>query len=51
MTVKELYEFMKSLDKEDYQIVIQYRDDGGEYSGLDEEIYMIVSDNRRTVTL
>ena len=51
MTVKELYEFMKSQGKEDYRIIIQYRDDGGEYHGQDDDVYVIVSDNKKTITL
>lgn len=35
MTIKELYEYAKEINREDYEIEIQYRDDGGYYSGTD----------------
>jgi hypothetical protein len=35
MTVKELYEWAKKNNAEDFDIEIQYRDGGGFYSGTD----------------
>ena len=36
MTIKELYEMAQASHIEDYDIEIQYRDDGGYYSGTEE---------------
>ena len=33
MTVKELYELAVNNDCENYEVEIQYRDDGGYYNG------------------
>jgi len=49
MTVKELYEYMKKQGKEDYQIKIQYRDDGGDYSGEDDEVRCFFDDDNKVV--
>ena len=35
MTVKELYEFCKSHNAENFEIAVQYRDGGGFYTGED----------------
>ncbi len=50
-TVKEFYEHMRKAGKENYQICVQYRDDGGDYSGEDTEIRMYIDDKAKTVTL
>ena len=36
MTVKELYEWAKKNNAENFDIEIQYRDGGGYYSGTDD---------------
>lgn len=37
-------------DCEDYEVEIQYRDDGGDYSGTDNNIYCIVdTDNKKVI--
>jgi hypothetical protein len=36
MTIKELYDAAKILGIENYNIEVQYRDDGGFYSGTEE---------------
>ena len=41
MTAKELYEFCKSHNAENFEIAVQYRDGGGFYTGED---YIEVSD-------
>lgn len=51
MTVKEFFEEMKRNGKEDYRILIQYRDDGGDYSGEDSELRLYIDDDAKTVTL
>lgn len=50
-TVKEFYEYMKKQGKEDYQIKIQYRDDGGDYSGEDDEVRCYCEDDNKVVVL
>lgn len=44
MTVKELIKALKSIKNQDAQVVVQYRDDGGEYYGFDEDVYVTVDD-------
>lgn len=39
MTVKELIEALKQYD-ENTNVVVQYRDEGGDYWDTDSEIYM-----------
>lgn len=36
MTIKELYEWAKKNNCEEYEVEIQYRDDGGYYTGTDD---------------
>ena len=48
-TVKDFYEYMKKQGKEDYQIKIQYRDDGGEYWGEDDEVRCFFDDENKVV--
>ena len=50
-TVEEFYRYMKENGKADYQIKVQYRDDGGDYTGEDDEIRLYIDDNTKTVTL
>lgn len=50
-TVKEFYEYMKEQGKEGYQIKIQYRDDGGDYSGEDDEVRCYCEDDNKVVVL
>ena len=50
MTIQELYEWAKELNIEDYEINIQYRDDGGDYYGEDKYVYQIIdSENKRVI--
>lgn len=51
LTVKEFFEYMKSLGAENYTMLVQYRDGGGDYNGLDEEIRCFVDDGNQSVTL
>lgn len=44
MTVKELIESLKSIENQDAQVVVQYRDEGGDYNGVDEDVYVMVDD-------
>lgn len=51
ITIKELYEMAVERNIEDYKIEVQFRDDGGDYLGKDEEVYFIIDDKNKTVTL
>ena len=44
MTVGELIEELKKFDK-NLNVAIQYRDAGGEYSGVDDELYLLTTGN------
>lgn len=44
MTVGELIEELKKFD-ENMNVTVQFRDDGGEYYGTDDELYLIVDGN------
>lgn len=45
ITVKELIEALSKVKDKSKNVVIQYRDDGGEYSGYDESLYLREEDN------
>lgn len=51
MTVQEFYDFCKRENCLQYQIDVQYRDDGGEYYGTDTDLYLKKNDNSKTITL
>ena len=51
LSIKELYEMAVERNIEDYKIEVQFRDDGGDYCGKDEEVYFIIDDENKTVTL
>ena len=42
MTVGELIEELNKYDK-DLNVTVQYRDDGGEYYGTDDELYLVAN--------
>ena len=50
MTVKELIEELSKLN-EDYDVKVQYRDDGGKYFGTDDEVWLEVYDETKVVIL
>lgn len=50
-TVEEFYQFMKNKGKENYKMVVQYRDDGGDYNGEDEAIRISIDDDLKQVVL
>ena len=50
-TVEEFYRYMKNNGKENYQMLVQFRDDGGDYYGADEDIRFDIDDNTKTVTV
>ena len=50
MKVKELIEELLKLDG-DYDVKVQYRDDGGKYWGADDEVWLEVYDDTKVVLL
>lgn len=53
MTIRELYEWAKQQGIEDYDIEIQYRDDGGYYCGTDTTSFynLEVSHDKKTIII
>ena len=51
MTIKEIYEWAKQNGVEDYEAVVQYRDDGGYYYGEDTEVYCRIDKKEKRVVL
>ena len=51
MTVQELYEYAKQRGILDYEIRVQYRDDGGEYQGADTYLYLFVEKKVKALVL
>ena len=51
LTVKEFYQYMVSLGAENFQMQVQYRDDGGDYYGEDKDIRCQIDEGNKTVTL
>lgn len=51
MTIEELYKWGIEHDCLDYEIRIQYRDDGGEYFGCDEEMFLTINEENKIVKL
>lgn len=51
MTITEMYEWAKERGIEDYEAVVQYRDDGGDYWGEDEDIRCWINKGVRKVVL
>ena len=45
MTIRELYDWAKENNALDLDIEIQYRDDGGNYNGVDECCDPIITDS------
>lgn len=54
MTVAELIKELEAVRTEwgdDMKVVVQYRDSGGDYSGVDEDVYRGVDEEAREVVL
>lgn len=51
MTIEELYKWAVEHDCADFEMRIQYRDEGGEYFGCDEEVFLTINDEDKTVKL
>lgn len=45
MTVKKLIEELKKFD-ENMEVAVQFRDDGGDYRGTDDEIRLYVESDK-----
>lgn len=48
LTVEELIEKLKHVNRK-YDVLVQYRDYGGEYNGQDNDIYFMVDDDRKCI--
>ena len=46
MTIQELYDWAKENKVENCKIAIQYRDDGGDYYGVDDYVELRIKDNK-----
>jgi hypothetical protein len=51
LTIEELYKWAVERNCTDFEIRIQYRDDGGYYFGCDEEVFLTINDKDKTVKL
>ena len=51
MTVQDLYEYAKQRGLLDYEIRVQYRDDGGEYQGTDAFLYLSAEKEEKVLVL
>ena len=54
MTVNELVEELEKLKddgKGDYEVTVQYRDEGGYYYGVDDDISCFVNETRKRIVL
>ena len=51
ITIQELYDWAVKNGVEDYMLLIQYRDGGGEYYGSDSQVLGIINDKEKTVTV
>ena len=54
MTLNEFIEELKKLQKEgkgDYQVVVQYRDDGGDLAGWDENVEPYTKEEKKRIYL
>ena len=51
MTVQELYEYAKQRGLLDYEVRVQYRDDGGWYYGTDAVESVLVEDDQKALVL
>lgn len=51
MTIQELYNFGKEHGILNYELRVQYRDDGGDYYGEDTELRLCDCDDDKTVII
>ena len=51
MTIQELYDWAKEKGVLDYELRVQYRDDGGAYYGEDEELYLDINAINKQIIL
>ena len=51
MTIAEIYEWAKRNGVEDYESVVKYRDDGGDYYGEDTEVRCYIDEAEKRVVL
>ena len=48
MTVKELKEKIEKFD-ENMEVAVQYRDEGGDYTGTDNRLYLVISEDGKLI--
>lgn len=51
ITIQDLYNWAKEHNYLDYKIRIQYRDEGGEYFGSDELVFLLINEKNKTIKL
>jgi hypothetical protein len=51
MTIEELYKWAVEHNCADFEMRIQYRDEGGEYFGCDEEVFLAANEEDKTIKL
>lgn len=51
MTIEELYKWAVEHNCADFEMRIQYRDEGGEYFGCDEEVILTINEEDKTIKL
>ena len=51
ITIQDLYNWAKDHSYLDYKIRIKYRDDGGEYFGVDKDVLLDVKEKSKTILL
>ena len=54
MTLNEFIEVLKKLQKEgkgEHQVVVKFRDDGGDIPGWDEDVTPVVNEVRKLIFL
>lgn len=51
VTIKQLYDWARENNVEDYTMKVQFRDDGGDYYGEDEEIRCWIWNDEKEVVL
>lgn len=51
MTIQELYDWAKEKGLLDYTLKVQYRDDGGDYYGEDEKLYLDINEINKQIIL
>ena len=51
MTIQELYDWAKDKGVLNYELRVQYRDEGGDYYGEDKELYLDINAMNKQIIL